>query len=205
VSARSPDPRARTASSKADLVERARAGDHAAFSILAQDSLGRVYGAAKLILRDQDRTEDAVQEALLLAWRHVAAIRDPDAWDSWLYRLTVRACYRLAGSPAARRVAKLDVRAEGAAARRASTEPDFTRTVVERARIMAALDGLPLEQRAVIVLHFYLDLPLTHAAAVLEVPPGTAKSRLHRGLETLRASLGEESEGVAAAMRERPA
>ena len=201
---RSTDPRARTASAKADLVERARAGDHGAFSILAQEAIGRVYGAAKLILRDQDRAEDAVQEALLLAWRQVKAIRDPAAWDSWLYRLTVRACYRLASSPAGRQVAQLDVDEEGSRAT-LSAEPDFTSSIAERERIIAALNALPLDQRAVVVLHFYLDLPLTAAAVILDVPAGTAKSRLHRALETLRASLGEEPDGVAAAMRERPA
>ena len=193
-------PRTRSAAAKAELVERARAGDHAAFSILAKDALPRVYGAARLILRDQDRAEDAAQEALLLAWRHVAAIRDLDAWDSWLYRLTVRACYRLASGPAARRVAALDVRVE-----RPSGAPDFTREIVERDRILAALGALPVEQRAVIVLHFHLDLPLTQVAVVLDIPPGTAKSRLHRALEALRAALGEEPDEITSAMRERPA
>ena len=79
-----------------ELVERARAGDHDAFSVLVRASTPRLYGAAKLILRDPDRAQDAVQEALVLAWRHVRALRDPQAWDAWLYRLTVRACYRLA-------------------------------------------------------------------------------------------------------------
>ena len=81
---------------------------------------------------------------------------------------------------------------------------DFTGALAERDRIMAALTDLPLEQRAVIVLHFYLDLSMVQAAAVLDVPVGTAKSRLHRGLEALRASLGEEPELVGIAIRERP-
>jgi RNA polymerase sigma-70 factor (ECF subfamily) len=194
------DPRVATASAAADLVERARAGDHAAFAILARASFGRMYGAAKLILRDQDRAEDAVQEALLQAWRHIAALRDPEAWNAWLYRLTVRACYRQARRAVDRDVVALDLTAD-----RPSTDPDFTRSIVERERIMAALSRLPLDQRAVIVLHFYLDLPLTQAASVLDVPPGTAKSRLHRGLESLRVTLGDDPERVASAMRERPA
>ena len=76
--------------------------------------------------------------------------------------------------------------------------------MAERDRIMAALTVLPLEQRAVIVLHFYVDLSMVQAAAVLDVPVGTAKSRLHRGLEALRASLGHEPERVGIAIRERP-
>ena len=92
-----------------ELVERARSGDHEAFSELASASFGRLFGAAKLILRDQDRAQDAVQEALVLAWKHVRAIRDPEAWDAWLYRLTVRACYRLARSAKRRDVTELYV------------------------------------------------------------------------------------------------
>ena len=192
------DPRVAMASAKADLVERARAGDHTAFAILARAAFGRMYGAAKLILRDQYRAEDAVQEALLLAWRHIAAIRAPDAWDVWLYRLTVRVCYRLA-RPGGRTVVALDLQPELDA-----PSGDFTKSVVERDRMTTALSRLPLEQRAVIVLHFYLDLTVAQAAVVLDVPTGTAKSRLNRGLAALRVSLGEDPELVASAMRERP-
>jgi RNA polymerase sigma-70 factor (ECF subfamily) len=180
-------------------VERARAGDHTAFAILVRNGFGRMYGAAKLILRDQYGAEDAVQEALLLAWRHIATIRDPDAWDVWMYRLTVRVCYRLARARGAREVHELHVRLD-----RPAHVTDFAVALAERDRIMAALTDLPLEQRAVIVLHFYLDLSMVQAAAVLDVPVGTAKSRLHRGLESLRASLGEEPERVAIAIKERP-
>jgi RNA polymerase sigma-70 factor (ECF subfamily) len=69
-----------------ELVERARNGDHDAFSALVLASTPRLYGAAYLILRDPDRAQDAVQEALVLAWRHVRALRDAQAWDGWLYR-----------------------------------------------------------------------------------------------------------------------
>ena len=193
------DPRVPSASAKADLVERARAGDHTAFAILARSAFGRMYGAAKLILRDQYGAEDAVQEALLVAWRHIATIRDPDAWDVWMYRLTVRVCYRLARARGAREVRELHVPLD-----RPATMTDFTGTFAERDRIMAALTDLPLEQRAVIVLHFYLDLSMVQAAAVLDVPVGTAKSRLHRGLETLRTTLGHDPERVGIAVKERP-
>ncbi len=77
-----------------ELVERARSGDREAFSALAAASISRLYAVANLILRDGDRAQDAVQEALVSAWRDVRALRDPDAWDAWLNRLTVRACYR---------------------------------------------------------------------------------------------------------------
>ena len=176
-----------------ELVERARSGDHEAFSELARASFGRLFGAAKLILRDQDRAQDAVQEALVLAWKHVRAIRDPEAWDAWLYRLTVRACYRLARTAKRRDIVELHVDVEVHAG---PVGRDFTAAISERDRLGRELGRLPVDQRAVMVLHFYLDLPLTEAADILDIPVGTAKSRLHRGLQTLRLSLADEADRI---------
>src|SRR5664279_2080209 len=92
-----------------ELVERARAGDHDAFSVLVRASFPRLYGVANLILRDSDRAQDAVQEALVLAWQHVRALRDADAWDAWLHRLTVRACYASARKTKRRDLVELHV------------------------------------------------------------------------------------------------
>jgi RNA polymerase sigma factor (sigma-70 family) len=172
-----------------ELVERARNGDHEAFTKLVSASAGRLHGVAKLILRDPDRAQDAVQEALVLAWRHVRALRDPDAWDAWLYRLTVRACYRLARTNRRRDLAEVHLvtDVDGFPA-----QTDFSTDVAERDRLGRELGQLPLDQRAVMVLHFYLDLPLTDVADILDIPAGTVKSRLHRGLTTLRAAMAAE-------------
>src|SRR5918995_5883986 len=79
-----------------ELVERAISGDYDAFASLVRGSASRQYALAVLILRDTDRAQDAVQDALVAAWKGLAALRDPDAWDAWLQRLTVRACYAAA-------------------------------------------------------------------------------------------------------------
>ena len=79
-----------------DLVIAARDGDHDAYAQLVRASFPRLYGVANLILRDADRAQDAVQDAHVLAWKHVRSLRDPDALDAWLRRLTVRACYKVA-------------------------------------------------------------------------------------------------------------
>src|SRR5262245_21130382 len=154
-----------------ELVSRAQAGDQEAFAALVRAALPRLIGTARLILRDQDRAQDAVQEALVLAWKHVRALRDPGAWDGWLYRLTVRACYRQARRHRIRDRVELHVVPD--------QEPfisDFSLTVAERDRIGRELGRLPIDQRAVMVLHFFLDLPLTEAAEILGIPAGTAKS-----------------------------
>jgi RNA polymerase sigma-70 factor (ECF subfamily) len=183
-----------------ELIERARIGDHEAFSILVRSSSPRLYGAAKLILRDPDRAQDAVQEALVLAWRHVRALRDPGAWDAWLYRLTVRACYRSARKHRRRDLVELhDVGDQERA-----TDGDFPTQLAERDRLGREIGRLPVDQRTVLVLHFYLDLPLTDAADILDIPVGTAKSRIHRGLETLRSSMAAERSGLHLVV-ERPA
>lgn len=174
---------------QSDLVERAQAGDHDAFALLVRASVLRLHGVARLILRDPERAQDAVQEALVLAWRHVRALRDASAWDAWLNRLTVRACYRLARQVRRRDSVELHVMPD----REPAMSSDLSTAVAERDRLGRELGRLPIDQRAVMVLHFHLDLPLPDVADVLDIPVGTAKSRLHRGLQTLRAALAAEA------------
>jgi RNA polymerase sigma-70 factor (ECF subfamily) len=182
------------------LVEQAQAGDHDAFSVLVRASLPRLQGVARLILRDSERAQDAVQEALMLAWRHIRAVRDPDAWDAWLNRLTVRACYRMARQVRRRDAVELHVMPDHEPGHR-----DQEIDIVERDRLGRELGRLPIDQRAVMVVHFYLDLPLSEAAVLLDIPVGTAKSRLHRGLETLRSALADEGPVAISRIRERSA
>jgi len=183
------------------LVERAQAGDHDAFSVLVRASFPRLYGVANLILRDSDRAQDAVQEALVLAWRHIGALRDADAWDAWLHRLTVRACYRWARQVRRRNLVELHVVPDP----EPEPDADFAQSVADRDRMGRELGRLPIDQRAVMVLHFFLDLPLTEAAEILDIPVGTAKSRLHRGLGTLRTSMSAEVSGSPSPVGERSA
>ena len=168
-----------------ELVRRAIEGDHDAFSSLVDASVDRLYGVATLILRDPDRAQDAVQEALVSAWKDVRALRDPDAWDAWLHRITVWACYRVAKKERRRKMVELKV------------VPDPERTVASDSAVALAnrdlierrLNDLPIDHRSVVVLRFYLDLPLDEVADILDIPVGTVKSRLHRALASLRDSM----------------
>jgi RNA polymerase sigma-70 factor (ECF subfamily) len=184
-----------------EQVLRAIGGDHDAFADLVTGSIARQFAIARLILRDTDRAQDAVQDALVSAWRDVRGLRTPEAWDAWLYRLTVRACYRAARRERRRSTVELHMPPD--------PEPteavDAFLEVAERDRLDRRLGDLPLDQRAVMVLHFYLDLPLTDAADILGVPVGTAKSRLHRGLAALRTTMRGESETVPLTPKERTA
>jgi len=157
-----------------ELVTLAMTGHHEAFTRLVDDSVERQYAVARLILRDTDLARDAVQEALVSASRNLRSLRDPDAWDAWLHRLTVWACYRLARKERRRAVVELHVVPNpdrpGAI--------DHTAELAGRDRVERRLGELPIDQRAVIVLQFHLDLSLTEAAEILNIPVGTAKSRV---------------------------
>ena len=171
-----------------ELVVKARDGDMDAYSDLVRLAHPRLFNVARLILRDSDRAQDAVQDALLLAWRPVRSLREPDAWDAWLHRLTVRACYKVAKEGRRRREIEINVEPDPAIAR----VPDATKAVAEREWLLAELGQLDIDRRAVVVMHYYLDLTIDQVADILDIPRGTAASRLYRGLEQLRASLSSE-------------
>ena len=172
-----------------ELVERARSGDLEAFSDLARDSLTRLYAVATLILRDPHRAEDAVQESLLHAWQSMHALRDPDAFEAWLHRITVRACYKSARKE--KRRLTLEVRELPDPETPGAVDPSTW--IGDRDQLHEAIGRLPIDQRAVMVVHYYLDLPLSKAAEILDIPVGTAKSRLHHGLTALRRSVRDET------------
>ena len=166
-----------------ELVERARGGDHDAFAELADATISRLDSAAWLILRDAEQAKDAVQNALVKAWRDLPTLRDPDRFDAWLNRLVVNACI-----DEARRLRRhrLDVELTPLMS---PAVGGLESSIVDRDQIERGFLRLEPEMRAVIVLHHYLDLTLPDVAASLGIPLGTAKSRLHRALALMRAAL----------------
>jgi RNA polymerase sigma-70 factor (ECF subfamily) len=172
-----------------DLVERARRGDQEAFAELAALSVDRLFAIARRILQDHDRAHDAVQTALLGAWRDLPSLRDPARFQPWLHRLLVRACYAEARKQRAFRAAVRVVQIE-------ATMPDPTGSLVDRDQLEHAFRRLNVEQRAVVVLHFYVGLSLKEVAEVLAIPEGTARSRLHYALRILRAAIEADSRSL---------
>lgn len=179
------------------LVERARSGDQDAFAALVAASLDRSFAIAYRILRDVHRAQDATQQAYLNAWRDFPALRDPDRFEAWLHRLVVRACYAEADRER-RWVASVRlIPSDGDAV------PDTTGGLAARDELERAFRRLPADQRAVLVLHHYLGYPLTEVASTLEIPVGTARSRLHYAIRQLRAAV--EADARLPTARERTA
>jgi RNA polymerase sigma-70 factor (ECF subfamily) len=162
------------------LIERARDGDADAFSAAIEDSLDRLYGAAYLVLRDRHAAEDAVQDGLLRAWKRLPTLRDASRFDAWVRRIVMHAAI----DAARRRRPTLEL---GGEIEDAGTAGDLE----ARSVIGDGFGQLPPAHRAVLVLRYYLDLTVPEIAATLEIPEGTAKSRLHHATRGLRAALAE--------------
>jgi RNA polymerase sigma-70 factor (ECF subfamily) len=172
---------------KRDLVERAMAGDRDAFTELQRATIDKLYAIARLILRDSDRAQDATQEAYIAAWRRLSGLRDPDRFEPWLRRLLVNACYQEARS--ANRRARIEGRV-----RAIDTGPTDPATLsADRDQLARAFEALAPEQRALIVLHYHLGLPMDETALILGLPVGTVKSRLHRTKQQMRALLDADA------------
>lgn len=166
-----------------DLVERAQHGDHAAFDALAVAAYDRLYAIARRILRDGYSAEDAVQDALIRAWRDLRSLRDPDRFDAWLYRLTIRACQDVVRGTRRRAVEVHIVELERA------DGSDQYGSVVDRDQLERAFRALSIEHRAVLVLTHYVGMTAAEVAETLGIPSGTVYSRLHYGLRTMRGVL----------------
>src|ERR687898_1861919 len=163
-----------------ELVHQAQQGDAEAFDSLARMVGDRCLAIAVRILRDIDLAEDAVQAALITAWTEVRALRDPSRFEPWLHRILTNACYA-----EARRGRR---QLEGV--RLLSVEPvhwpDEYATVDNRDQLERAFRRLTVQQRAVLVFHHYLGLPLPEVAVCIGIPLGTVKSRMHHAKRALR-------------------
>ncbi len=174
-----------------DLVIRARDGDRDAFAALVTAISDRLYAIATRILRDGDLAEDALQGALVTAWRQLPTLREPARFEAWIRRLLVHACYAEARR---RRSWTTHVRVlpvDG------PVGPDGLLSIVERDALDRAFRRVSIEHRAVFVLHHHLGLSLVEIAETLGIPAGTARSRLHYATRLLRAAIEADAEPVA--------
>ncbi len=166
-------------------------GDHDAFGLLVNQTVDRMYSIATRVLRDPALAEDAVQAALITAWRQLGSLRDPDRFEAWLRRLVIHACYAEARRRQrwASNVRSLPV--DGPAIN------DESLPVADRDALDRAFRRLSLEQRAVFVLHHHVGLELVEVARTLGIPAGTARSRLHYATRAMREAITADTGVVA--------
>lgn len=171
---------------RVERVERARAGDRDAFNLLAAGAVDHLYAVARLILRDADRAEDAVQETLVRCWRDIPSLRDAARFDAWLHRLLMRAVADEFRRERRHRTAITVLRIEPSVA-------DETGAVAVREQLDVGFRRLSVEHRAIVVLRLYLGLSIEESAAALGIPVGTAKSRLHYATDAMRLALESDA------------
>jgi RNA polymerase sigma-70 factor (ECF subfamily) len=174
-----------------EIVEAARSGDREAYANLIRVRGDRLFALAQRILRDVDRADDALQEALVIAWRDLPGLRDPGRFDAWLHRLVVRACLAEATRERRRianlRVLPIDVPNAG----------DEFLSVADRDQLERGFRRLTPQQRALLVLRHFEGREPTEIAGILGIPVGTVRSRLHHAHRAMRAALDAEDRLIA--------
>ena len=176
---------------KSELVRLARNGDRDAYDVLMAELVDHLYRIARLILRDFDSAEDAVQEALVRCWRDLPSLRDPDRFDAWLNRVLLNAIREEARKRQRRWTNVARVKLE-------VVQPDHSGVLADRDELARVFGRLSIEHRTIVVLHHYLGLTVDEAATTIGIPVGTAKSRLHYATEALRAALDADARRISA-------
>jgi RNA polymerase sigma-70 factor (ECF subfamily) len=150
-----------------------------------------VYRLTSAILGDEADARDAAQETFVAAWRQLPRLREPDRFDAWLQRVAVNASRMTLRARGRRRIREIPASSVVAMTDSSATEPSAETDARE---LDAALGRLPIEQRAILVLHHLEGRPRAELAAILDVPVGTAKSRLFAARRALAALLGRDGE-----------
>lgn len=151
----------------------------------------QLFAVARLIVGDDEAAADAVQDALIAAWRDLPTLRDVERFDGWLRRLLVRSSQRAAVVRRGRRVVEIRLVDD--------TDPsgrDDVAIVAIRDQLDRGFARLSPEHRSVVVLRHYLGLTQAETAEALDVPAGTVDSRLSRALSVLRAAIEADGRTV---------
>ncbi|MFG2324045.1 RNA polymerase sigma factor SigM [Streptomyces sp. NPDC048568] len=173
-----------------DLLTRHVDGDPEAFGELVRRHRDRLWAVALRTLGDREEAADAVQDALVSAYRAAHTFRGQAAVTTWLHRITVNACLDRARKAASRKTSPVDdtERLEQLLEPHESASAPAERNDLHR-QLLKALGTLPADQRAALVLVDMQGYPVAEAARILDVPTGTIKSRCARGRARLLPQL----------------
>ena len=174
------------------LLARHVGGDRDAFGLLVERHRDRLWRVALRTLGDPDDAADAVQDALVSAYRAAATFRGESAVTTWLHRITVNACLDLARRRASRPTTTLSDRTDA----ETSAVPGPFEAADTAATVLAALRRLPMDQAAAVVIVDVEGFSVREAAEILGAPEGTVKSRCARARARLAELLSELAPGV---------
>ena len=173
------------------IVEAARSGDRHVFDALVRAEVDGVYRLALAITGSEADAADATQDAFLAAWRSLPDLRDVDRFDAWLGRIAVNAARMQLRGRRRRQVREATVEdLDGTA--QAGRQPR-NRAGEDAIALAAALGRLGESQRTLLALRHVQGRSVEEIAAILAIPGGTVKSRLHTARRALAAALAEEA------------
>ena len=175
------------AAKEAAWIRRAQDGDAEAFRRLVERHADPVFETALRIVRSREEAEEAAQDAFVRAWRALDGFRGEARFSTWLYRIAARCALDRAS-----RLRRRGDREVAADTERIEQAPAPDRPETDRRRLDRALGRLTAVQRAVVTLFYLRDRPVDEVAEILELPPGTVKTHLHRARSALRRHWGTE-------------
>jgi len=187
------------ASADADLVKLAVAGSDAAFAMIMRRYNRLLFRSARSILKNDDDTQDAVQEAYLHAWRALASFRSDAKLATWLVRIAVNEALgrlRHSGGRLIPLTAAIDVASENPETLMPANPDDQPESTAMRAQVRkqieARIDTLPEQFRTVFMLRGVEELTVEEVAVVLAIPEATVRSRFFRARGILREGLSRD-------------
>lgn len=162
------------------LIARAKEGDRGAYEHLLGSSTRSASRLAFALLQERSDAEDAMQEAAFRAWRHLRNLRAGSHFQPWFMGIVANQCreirrghwWKIAQLPDSIPASAVD-----------------ESTWLEGEDLRRAIDGLPFDQRAAVLLHFHVDMPIDDVAAALGISSSGAKKRINRALKRLRPAI----------------
>lgn len=170
-------------STERTLVLRAQSGDRRAFDRLLRDLAPSLLQYVGRVTGDGSLAEDVVQDTLILIVRKIRWLNEPSLLRPWAYRIASREAFR------ALRKRKVAEPSDVESIDEVATAPEEISDPWQRERLLSSIERLSSASRAVIILHYFEEMSLSEVAAVLDLPPGTVKSRLATGLTNLRKEI----------------
>lgn len=164
---------------QSELVQRARRGDGEAFAELLRPEYRSAVRLAQALLHNVDEAEDAVQEAALKAWRRLDNLREGSLLRPWFLAIVANQCRSV------RRAKWWSSRTDEEVPEEGAEDGDLAGSIDLR----RAVSQLEYDQRVVLVLRYYMDMPFEEIALTLEISPKAARSRVERAVKHLRPML----------------
>jgi RNA polymerase sigma-70 factor (ECF subfamily) len=170
-------------------VDRARHGDLEAFEAIVRDRIGVVYRLTLAIVGNEADAADATQDTFVAAWRQIRRLRDESRLDAWLSRIAVNSARMLARTRRRRLVREIAGLGTEALEQRSTGDDPGARGTGDAQILGETLDRISPDQRTILALHHLDGRPIAEIATILDVPEGTAKSRLFAARRALAAAL----------------